>query len=50
ILVQLVDFLVWGGGRGVGMDVVGDMLLVESALVEDDGVNGVKDCDIKGEA
>nr|GEX83899.1 RNA-directed DNA polymerase, eukaryota, reverse transcriptase zinc-binding domain protein [Tanacetum cinerariifolium] len=38
-----------GGGGGIGMDVVGDVLLEESALFEDDGVDGVKDCDVKGE-
>nr|GEY17208.1 RNA-directed DNA polymerase, eukaryota [Tanacetum cinerariifolium] len=36
-----------GGGGGIGMDVVGDVLLEESALFEDDGVDGVKDCDVK---
>nr|GEY30979.1 hypothetical protein [Tanacetum cinerariifolium] len=49
ILVVLLDFLVWGGGGGgVGMDVVGDGLLVEHALVEDDGMDRVKGCDVEG--
>ncbi|GJT86699.1 hypothetical protein Tco_1068416 [Tanacetum coccineum] len=38
-----------GGGGGVGMDVVVDVLLVESALFGDDGVDGVNDCDVEGE-
>nr|GEX30669.1 hypothetical protein [Tanacetum cinerariifolium] len=43
-------FLVWGAGDGgFRMDVVGNMLLVEPALVEDDGVDGVEGCDVKGE-
>ncbi|GKA36963.1 hypothetical protein Tco_0723528 [Tanacetum coccineum] len=38
-----------GGGGGVGMDVVGDVLLVESVLFGDDGVDGVNDYDVEGE-
>nr|GEX90943.1 endoglucanase 1-like [Tanacetum cinerariifolium] len=49
ILVVLVYFLIWeGGDGGVGMDVVGDMLLVEPALVEDDGVDRIEGCDVEG--
>nr|GEW58349.1 pleiotropic drug resistance protein 2-like isoform X2 [Tanacetum cinerariifolium] len=36
-----------GRGGGVGMDVDGDALLVESALFGDDGVDGVDDCDVE---
>ncbi|GKC25523.1 hypothetical protein Tco_1027673, partial [Tanacetum coccineum] len=31
------------------MDVVANVLLVESALFRDDGVDGVNDCDVEGE-
>ncbi|GJZ43261.1 hypothetical protein Tco_0590516 [Tanacetum coccineum] len=45
--IHLESFEACGGG--VGMDVIGDVLLVESALFEDDGVDGVKYCDVEGE-